>query len=177
MLVAICMLRCVAAQGDVLFARLRVCMVSFPMAVCPSVCLNDFYLFAWARICLCDSVAVYRYAQPMCLCYCACKSLCLCFFRPFRLCACTPVHRCWCAYSLLCLWAGVPAALVRPLRSSGGKLACAFVSVNINTLACLYDCVLVRRCLSSVPACLNGRKLVCVCAGACACACVRLNAY
>ena len=35
MLVAICMLRCVAAQGDVLFARLRVCMVSFPMAVCP----------------------------------------------------------------------------------------------------------------------------------------------
>ena len=103
MLVAICMLCCVAGQGDVLFARLRVCMVSFPMAVCPSVCLNAFYLFAWARICLCESVAVYRYAQPMCLCYCACKSLCLCFFRPFRLCACTPVHRCWCTYSLLCL--------------------------------------------------------------------------
>ena len=42
MLVAICMLCCVAGQGDVLFARLRVCMVSFPMAVCPSVCLNAF---------------------------------------------------------------------------------------------------------------------------------------
>jgi hypothetical protein len=58
MLVATCMLCCVTAQGDVLFARLRVCMISFPMAVCPSVYLNAFYLFAWARICLCDSVAV-----------------------------------------------------------------------------------------------------------------------
>ena len=92
----------------------------------------------------------------------------------FILSACAFVHRYAC--SLVCLQPVVPvAALVRPLRSSGGKLACAFVCVNIYTLACLYDCVPVRRCLSSVPACLNGRKLVCVCAGACAC--VRLNAY
>ena len=50
MLVAICMLCCVAAQGDVLFVRLRVCMVSFPMAVCPSVCLNAFLSICLAHV-------------------------------------------------------------------------------------------------------------------------------